>query len=210
MTYEKDLIKVLEIISLELMPQDIFKENQEVTLSEDDFIKEGTSYTSALVLLKDMFTAGYLDNYHPFTDKKGKRKVSFTVTSNIEAYHKGLKYPDGESEGQEDILPRKGPIKISITIDKKKGIYKSENIENCYKIKSSSKRFSLIEKLLHKDNVSINELEENTAQTASLIMKEIKDINTNFRKKLSVGYDLITHINTGGYELNKEMFDIRT
>jgi hypothetical protein len=132
----------------------------------------------------------------------------------LESYTKNLKYPeieyvDGASLSDGKPTTSSNSSKISIIIDNKIGIYAENNPESCYKIKSNSKRMKMISQLFLKDKVTLSELKKESNQPATLIMKEIKQINLNFRQKLNMAYDLIIHIPTGGYSLNKDRFDIK-
>jgi len=98
--------------------------------------------------------------------------------------------------------------KIKIYLDDNKGIYQVDKPDLSYPLKKISKRYKLIQCLISKDSISIYELSETIHQTKELTMKEISSINKLFRQKLSIPHDLIVHIATGGYSLNKYTFDI--
>jgi hypothetical protein len=98
--------------------------------------------------------------------------------------------------------------KTLITIDKQKGIYKGIDFMSAYQLEHGTKRETLILSLCKKDRVGIAEIQKETGQVPSMIIKEIKNINSIFRKKLLVADDLILSIPTGGYSLNKDRFDI--
>jgi len=212
MNYREDTIKILDMICAKMIPFDIHPDDQEVILTEDDFSDEGFSYNSAILILKDIFINGSVNKFNAYIENHGKREVHMTVAAEMESYTKRLKYPETEYLNHSELMEpiHVLPSKITINIDPNKGIYKPDNLEFCYKIKNPSKRFDLIQQLIHKDKVFIGVIEENTGQKSSLIIKEIKDINSNFRKKLYIGYDLIIHINTGGYAINRDMFNIQT
>jgi len=96
--------------------------------------------------------------------------------------------------------------KIHIVFEDKKGVYRADNIALAYPVRKGKKRYRLIRYVMAKDNISIGELSDNLNQDKELTMKEIGDINRLFRKNLEVVEDLIIHIDTGGYSLNKEHF----
>ncbi len=98
--------------------------------------------------------------------------------------------------------------KIHIIIDSKKGIYQAGNDKLSYKIDKISKRLKLIKYLAVKDNCRISELEGAMDQTKSSLITAIAGINKMFRKETGLVDDLVIHIDTGGYSLNKEIFDI--
>ncbi len=99
--------------------------------------------------------------------------------------------------------------KIHIIIDGKKGIYQANNDKRSYKIDKISKRLKLIKYLATKDNCRIWELEGFLHQTKSSIITAIAGINKKFRESTDLVNDLVIHIDTGGYSLNKEIFDIK-
>ena len=98
--------------------------------------------------------------------------------------------------------------KIHIIIDSKKGIYQANNDKRSYKIDKISKRLKLIKYLAIKDNCRIWELEGFLHQTKSSIITAIAGINKKFRESTDLVEDLVIHIDTGGYSLNKDVFDI--
>ena len=98
--------------------------------------------------------------------------------------------------------------KINIIIDSKKGIYQASNDKLSYKIDKISKRLKLIKYLAVKDNCRISELEGAMNQTKSSLITAIAGINKMFRKETGLVDDLVVHIDTGGYSLNKEIFVI--
>ncbi len=100
------------------------------------------------------------------------------------------------------------PDKICIIVDEKKGIYQSGKEQNAYGIKKDSMRMMLIKNLISKDNCSVKELMEITEQTKNVTVKSVLEINELFRENLHLTDDLILHLKTGGYSLNKEVFDI--
>ncbi len=209
MSFIDDKIKILEMICAELLPWETCEDDQHVFLDEDDFAKEGFTFNGALLILKDIFSVESVNKMDVLATG-GKKEVHLTVVSLLEEYLKNLKYPETQFFGEADYLNGavSAPSKIFIVVDEKKGIYKKDKPENCYKIKIPSKRFSVIKYLTQKDKVSVSELGKETGQEPTLILKEIKNINSAFRKELSVAYDLITHADTRGYSLNRDKFDI--
>ncbi len=113
-----------------------------------------------------------------------------------------------EIEKPEPVITFDAPPKIRIVIDDRKGIYQSGKEQNAYGIKKDSMRMVLIKHLISKDNCSIKELIEFTEQTKNVTVKSIPEINELFRENLKLTEDLILHLKTGGYSLNKEVFDI--
>lgn len=112
-----------------------------------------------------------------------------------------------------DKLPKtelqSNKTRLQIIIDDRKGIYENNNPKLSYGIKKNSKRSNLIKHLISKDNCGIAELENLTHQTTDVTIRCVSEINRLFREKLQLTDDLILHLNTGGYSLNKEVFDIR-
>jgi hypothetical protein len=208
MTLKEDTIKILEMICAEIIPYEICSEEfQEVTLTENDFKEEGFSFNSAISLIKDIFIAGYIRNFD-FTSKDNVNAMLMTVSSNIEYHTKRLKYPEIESE--EFLDPNTTTsAKICIKINSSRGIFREDNQELCYPLKTSTNRMKIILCLLHKDRVSISELGKTTGQTYTLIWKEIREINSNFRKKV-IDDDFIVRLPTNVYSLNRDKFDVKT
>ena len=107
-------------------------------------------------------------------------------------------------------LPKKEkPIKKKVFISRINGIYCNETSKKPnYPIKGK-KRLKIIYNLKdgRKDaNILCNIICYTTKQSLS---KEIKQINNNFQNKLKLKNNLIVHIQTGGYNLNKEKYDIK-
>lgn len=113
-----------------------------------------------------------------------------------------------EIEKPESVIAFDAPNKIKIVIDDRKGIYQAGKEQNAYGIKKDSMRMVLIKHLISKDNCSINELINLTEQTKNVTVKSVLEINELFRENLKLTDDLILHLKTGGYSLNKEVFDI--
>lgn len=97
----------------------------------------------------------------------------------------------------------------TLVISNTKGIYQKDVPDNTYPIKRDTKRHRLVQLLLEKDIVGLNDFEKELQQDRILIQKEIREINTLFREKVQVPYDLIIHNDTGGFSLNKNAFVIR-
>ncbi|MEI6296074.1 MAG: hypothetical protein WCO84_00305 [bacterium] len=217
-SYLADKIKILEMICASLPPINVI-ENDDIELSyfEDEFVFEGLSYNTAINLLREVLGKGLINNFNPNIFENNKRGIKFTVGRDIEIYLRKIKYPgyeDGllgaymEHQIFDNEVP-KGVLKTPIIINDKKGIYRLDKPELFYGVKNPSKRFDLIIYLSCKDKVSVSELAKETKQGQAVIMKEIKNINSIFRKKLAVVSDLIKHIETSGYSLNKDDFDIK-
>ncbi|MDQ1284223.1 MAG: hypothetical protein QG620_571 [Patescibacteria group bacterium] len=99
--------------------------------------------------------------------------------------------------------------KINLSINASHGIkITKEGVEYFYPIKGN--RFKIIEFL--KDGKKPGEfLAKMQGRPLSLIIKEISAINELFKKlfkKIYIKDNLIVHVKTGGYELNRQKFDI--
>lgn len=214
MSYLDDKIKILEMICAELIPWEACEaDTQTVVLDEGDFQNEGFSFNSAIMILKDIFTSTSVNQFNFTNTEYGKRAVCLTIASDLESYAKALKYPETQYLDDYDYLNMETskPTKIQIVIDDKKGIYKSDKPESCYKIQNPSARFDIVKSLFSEDKISLSKLSEIAKhKSSSLTIKEVKKINDCFRKALSlgIGSDLIISINTGGYSLNRDKFDI--
>jgi hypothetical protein len=214
MSFRDDKIKILEMICADMLPFEACSDDQNVVLNEDDFIKEGFSFNSALLILKDIFSLGSINKFNILKNDVGKLGVHLTVKSDLESYTKILKYPETEYEDFEDTFESKPatPVKTPIVIDDKKGIYKIDDPEKCYKIQNPSARFSIVKALSMENKISLSELSKIAKHKSStLTIKEIKKINDCFRNHLSlpVGNDLIVPVSTGGYSLNTDRFSIQ-
>ncbi len=96
-----------------------------------------------------------------------------------------------------------------IWISETDGIFREEKGKILsYTIRRISNRYKIVTYLLTHDTAHISDIATLTGQDLSLIIKEIKQININFRKKLKVNADLIIHHKTGGYSFNKSHFDV--
>jgi hypothetical protein len=113
-----------------------------------------------------------------------------------------------EIEKPEPVIAFDAPAKIRIMIDDRKGIYQAGKEQAAYGVEKGSKRMKLIQRLISKDNCGIAELEEITHQSTSVTIKAMKSINELFRENLHLTDDLILSLKTGGYSLNKDIFDI--
>lgn len=213
MTYREDKIKILEMICAEMLPWEVCEDDQHVILDEDDFKEEGFSFNGAILILKDIFSIYSINKFEFVKTKEGKRAVALTVKTELEIYTKNYKYPETEFLDDSDYMQMyqtdPTPSKLTIAFNLNKGIYREDKKELSYPIKDTSKRFVIIKHVSRKNKVSIKELEKATNQKSTLIIKEISEINSNFKKELSVNDDLIIRIDTGGYSLNREKFDIK-
>lgn len=108
----------------------------------------------------------------------------------------------------EPVITFDAPPKIRIVIDERKGIYQAGKEQAAYGVEKGSKRMNLIKHLIAKDNCGIAELEEITHQSKSVTIKAVARINELFRENLHLTDDLILSLKTGGYSLNKDIFDI--
>lgn len=98
------------------------------------------------------------------------------------------------------------PLKKQIFISDESGVYTNNGSKKLsYPI--SGKRAQLL-KLLKDSKKSGPVLAQNLDQSLQVISKEIENINQAFRSKLEVEDDLISPIDTGGYKLNQEVFEI--
>lgn len=97
-------------------------------------------------------------------------------------------------------------IKVEIIMDGNKGIYRKDN-DLTYPIERNSKRAKLIDCLFSTNNVSLANLENETAQKKDVVIKSINQINKLFRQNLKLPEDLILSVPTGGYSLNKDKFN---
>lgn len=107
------------------------------------------------------------------------------------------------------LVKDKQTVGKTIVIDFQKGIYDPMKKKSIYEIRG--KRRKIVEYLTKNSIASLSDLVATTGQTNALIVKEIKEINKNFRNILQVKDDLIVHSKTGGgYRLNRDSFSIKT
>lgn len=213
MSYRDDQIKLLDLVCSHTLPIDFEDEKvQIIEVYEDQLKEEGFSYYGAMNIIKDFFPdVKQLDNIIA-TD--GRRGIRIFAEGNLNNVLFNLKYPYyeveswAEEEEYNSYFP-KTPEKVSITIDSKKGIYQTNNIKKIYQIKIPSKKFLLIKHISSNDKVSLSEFVEELKQDKTVIMKAIKEINNDFMKKLSVSNPLIIRLDTSGYSINKDKFDIK-
>jgi len=115
---------------------------------------------------------------------------------------------------KEDLIEKydkpKKPSNIQIFISKERGIYReTENEELKYPI--TVRRYNLVynlrsNKIFSKDLASLYNPKD--PPTKAYISKVIKEINKIFMKRLDLSDNLIIHIETGGYKLNRDKFNI--
>jgi hypothetical protein len=86
------------------------------------------------------------------------------------------------------------------------GIYRKGNKKDCYAIKRG--RLKIVKHLLANKKVPNDDLRKLIGKDSSEVNKAIKKINEIFRLKLKFADDLIIHRGTGGYDINKEHFEI--
>ncbi len=206
MGFREDKIKVLEIICAKLPPSEIVYDVQEIYLNEKDFEREDLSFNSALLLIKDMYNRDFFKSLSHKDLDDGTRGIIIKINPEVDWYTLQFKYPETELGYEEKEIM---PTKIFIIVDGKKGIYQEDGQGGSYKIKIPSKRMELIKLVGFKNKIIISEIEKELNQKQTLIIKEINKINEIFRTKLSVVDDLIIHIPTSGYTLNKDCFNIK-
>ncbi len=215
MSYKSDQIRILEMLCSQIngcgFDGEDEKEIFEAEFDEEEFKAEGFSYYGAIELLNDIFGIVEIKKFRTLL---GLRALRISFDSNAKNKLFNLKYPyykiESFFEGQEEVPWAEIPDKISITIDKKKGIYKIDNPSKIYKIKIPSKKFSLIDILLKKEKISLSNLSKELSQTSTVVMKAVKEINVNLKENLSISDDLIIRLDTSGYSLNKDSFDINS
>lgn len=119
---------------------------------------------------------------------------------------KAIKKIEAEEISRKARTRRKS--KITIFISKEKGVYrKKKNKILQYPIKGK-KRPHLIRCL--KDSwKDTNTLREILKYDSPQLSKEKKAINDNFKMKLELRENLIVRRDTGGYQLNQEIYDIK-
>ncbi len=96
--------------------------------------------------------------------------------------------------------------KKQIFISDESGIY-TQNGSKKLSYPISGKRAQLV-RLLKNGRKSGPKLAEDLDQSIQVVSKEIENINETFKGKLEVDSDLITPIDTGGYHLNQERYEI--
>ena len=79
--------------------------------------------------------------------------------------------------------------------------------DKCYPMRG--KKRPKIVKMLKDGKKELKIFVELLQQQEPLVISEIRQINKIFRKKLNVTEDLIIHIPTGGYDLNRKCFEIK-
>jgi hypothetical protein len=212
MSHRDDQIKILDLICSKLLPADFEPVNQDAVISEEELKQEGFSYYGGLNLIKEMYEV--IPKLELTNSPDGKREIHASVISeDAHSWLSILKYPHRELEElieQSDIDSAftTTPQKVSIKIDDKKGIYQTSNPEYCYPLDSDSQRMKIIKYLLLNEKSGIANLRKETMQSDAVISQEIKRMNQTFKLKLHVNHDLIIHLKTRKYCLNKEKFDI--
>jgi hypothetical protein len=107
------------------------------------------------------------------------------------------------------ILQTKGEIaqrkQVDIFINKEIGVYRNKKLS--YPLKG--KRFRLVMELYRNKNLGANVLGHLYNGNNQLLSKEIKSINQLFISSLKVKVDLITHLPTGGFKLNRDIYNIK-
>lgn len=213
MSYRKDQIKLLDLVCSHMLPADFIEDTVEVTVYEDELKKEGFSYNEAINLIKEMYEV--IPKLNLVTSLDHKRGFCASASSSIYSLLKDLKYPDHElgqeyyeqiSSGTPTTVVSK---KISITIDSKKGIYRIDNPKLCYPLGNTKKRMKLIKYLISHEYASLKALMTKTGQEKSAVITSINAINDMIIKKLETRHDFILHLETGGYAINKEDFEIK-
>ncbi len=131
-------------------------------------------------------------------------KLNLKVIGNIDSYLKRL-----QTNTNGDIEKRvTRTSKIRIFISQEEGIYRNEKKSKLnYPIRGKRARLISSLKETKKDGKLLSGLY--TENNFSQLSKEIDQINTTFRKKIRVKNNLIVHIKTGGYKLNRENYEIK-
>lgn len=160
--------------------------------------------------LTDVFFSSVFGDFEPAKVLWTRIKYQFSIDDiaiYMEKLHAGLVKKTLELpviKFQEEKVSNK----IKIVIDDRKGIFQAGKEQAAYGVERGSNRMKLIQHLMTKDNCGISELEDITEQTRSVTIKAMKHINELFRENLHLTDDLILSLKTGGYSLNKEVFDI--
>ncbi len=198
-----------------MMPVDFDPVDQDIKILEEELKQEGFSYFGGINLIKEMYEV--MSKLNPLTTPDGKREVHMTVNSeDAFSWLSILKYPNRELEEQieqYDIdsafteTPRK--IIIKIKIDDKMGIYRIDKPELRYPLGKSKKRMKLIKYLILHEHAGLKALMTATNQEKSAVITSITAINDMIQKKLETRHDFILHLETGGYSINKEDFEIK-
>jgi len=213
MSLRGNTIKVMEVICDDLPPLAFNDGEREVVVCEDSFVRKGISLDEAFYILKDEIGFDYFNHLEPVTVEGRFTGIKLLVSPNMQHYLKRLKYPESEYEDFVDYNNAVTPVstsKTNIVIDSNKGIYLENNIDKTYPLKKTSKRMEMISILCSKDNVRLGEFEKRTDRASTVVMQEIRKINSVFRSKLNCAYDLIVRVPTGGYSLNKDHLNIKT
>ena len=101
--------------------------------------------------------------------------------------------------------------RIEIFIDAVNGIYRLEKREKLrYPIGSTSRRRRLILHLLKNGITGSSELKLLNFKNNQMISKEIKCINRLFMRDLQLPHDFIVRVDTGGYKLDDQKFQIKS
>ena len=212
MSHREDQIKILDLICSKMLPQDSDSINQDITILEEELRQEGFSHYGAMNLIKELHES--IPKLDSVTTPEGKREIHLTAKSyDTYSWLSILKYPHRKLEEKIEKYEiasafTETPKKVSIKIDDKKGIYKVSNPEYCYSIGSESQRMKIVRYLVMHEKSGIAKLRKETMQTDTVISQEIKRMNQTFKVKLHVNHDLIIHLKTRGYCLNRDYFDI--
>lgn len=214
MSYRDDQIKILELICSYIDPFEQIQDEEinVIEISEDTLQDDGFSFHQARNLINDLqFEIGHSEIFK----KENKRFIRIFSDRDISGYLFKRKYPNHEIESwieEEEMASQftSEPLnkKMSIKIDPIGKIFKKDKPEFVYMIKTPSKRFSLIEILCEEKRINLNELSVKLEQDKIIIMKAIKEINDAFMKKLSVPFPLIKRLDTSGYVLNRDDYEI--
>jgi len=159
-----------------------------------------TRYVPIFPLEKDIF---YLEC--------NEKEIKQTINRNEEATIRDKadkKEVKAEYENSKTIKKYKN--KMNIFVSDENGIFTNEKTKKPnYPVKIRSKRFKIIKNLKDgkKDGNILSELfyEKNL----STLSKEIKEVNKIFTEKLNLRDNLIISIDTGGYKLNNDKYNVK-
>lgn len=211
MSYRKDQIKLLDLVCSHMLPADFIEDTVEITVYEDELKQEGFSYNEAINLIKEMYEV--VPKLNLVNSPDNKRGFRISASSSIYSLLKDLKYPNHEFEKefyeQDNSSVSTTPKKISLKIDDKKGIYRIDNPKLCYPLGKNKKRMKLIKYLISHEYASLKALMTKTDQEKSAVITSINAINGMIIKKLETRHDFIIHLETGGYSINKEDFEVK-
>lgn len=213
MSYKDDQIKLLELVCSCTTPTDFPQEETEVIVIYEDELKyAGLSYYGAMTLLKEMWH--HIKQVDEITAPDGRKGLRIFSENNVNDLLSSLKYPNAEEDYYSELADMQSgvsiiPKKISLKIDDKKGIYRTDKPELRYPLGKDKKRMKLIKYLLLHEHVGLKALMTKTNQEKSVVITSINAINDMIKEKIDTRQNLILHLETGGYSMNKEDFEIK-